>query len=135
MVEVTAVYEGALRVTATHAPSQATLQTDAPVDNQGKGEAFSPTDLMGTALGTCCLTILGIVANRREINLDGAHVHVEKHMATTGVRRIARLPVHITVTKSTTEEDREAIETAVGNCPVHKSLHPEIDAPITFDWE
>ena len=134
MVEITAVYEGQLRCVATHAPSRTTLATDAPKDNMGKGESFSPTDLMATALGTCILTTMGIVANRQNLDLSGATVRVEKHMTTTGPRRIARLPVEVRMPRALSPEDQQRLEHAAHACPVHKSLHPDIDAPIQFTW-
>ena len=91
MVEMTIQYEGELRCTATHGPSGCRLQTDAPVDNMGKGETFSPTDLVATGLGACILTIIGIVAKRHAIPVRGATVKVTKVMTTEPPRRIARL--------------------------------------------
>lgn len=91
MVEVDVVYQGDLHCLATHGPSQQTLETDAPKDNMGKGEAFSPTDLVGTAMGTCMLTIMGIVAKNLGIDITGAKAHVTKEMATEGIRRIKKL--------------------------------------------
>src|SRR5512146_333687 len=93
MVQVDVSYEGSLRCVARHGPSGATLTTDAPVDNMGRGAAFSPTDLVATALGTCMLTIMGIVAQRHNIDISGATVSVTKEMAALPVRRIGRLTV------------------------------------------
>lgn len=132
MVEIDVVYEGGLRCKATHGPSDCQLATDAPVDNHGRGESFSPTDLVATALATCVSTIMGIYADRHQIDLTGMKVHVEKHMSTEAPRRIARLPVTINVPVTIDEPHRKAIELAAGHCPVHQSLHPEIDAPLTF---
>ena len=134
MVEITAVYQGELRCEATHGPSGNTLLTDAPVDNQGKGETFSPTDLVATALGTCMLTILGIVGQRHELDLAGARVRVEKHMATEGPRRIGRLPVTIEISNDPEAEVRQIVEKAILACPVHRSLHPDIDSPVKIVW-
>lgn len=134
MVEVRIVYEGQLRCMATHGPSGTTLRTDAPLDNQGRAESFSPTDLVAVALGSCMLTIMGIIARRHEWNLEGAAVRVEKHMVTAPVRRIGRLPVEITVPIKLTQDQRQMLELAVLTCPVHQSLHPDIDAPVTFHW-
>src|SRR5690348_3988504 len=99
MVEITATYEGQLHCNAKHGPSGSTLSTDAPKDNMGKGESFSPTDLVATALGTCMLTTMGIVAQRHNLDMTGATVRVEKHMTTSGPRKIARLPVEIRIPK------------------------------------
>jgi putative redox protein len=134
MVEVQIAYEGQLRCQATHMPSGVTLSTDAPLDNQGRGESFSPTDLVAVALGTCMLTIMGIVARRHEWDLSGTRVRVEKHMVTAPVRRIGRLPVEITVPVKLSAEQQQMLERAALTCPVHHSLHPDIESPVTFRW-
>lgn len=133
MVTITAKYEGDLCCTAVHGPSAAKLQTDAPKDNEGLGRFFSPTDLVATALGTCILTTMGIVARRHGITLQGASVTVEKHMQ-NNPRRIARLPVALTVPGSFTADQKKLLEATAHSCPVHKSLHPDIAAPITIVW-
>jgi putative redox protein len=133
MVTITAKYEGDLCCTAVHGPSSSTLQTDAPKDNEGQGRFFSPTDLVATALATCMLTTMGIVARRHKIPLTGAKARVEKHMA-DAPRRISRLPVELTVPGSFTPEQRKLLENAAHHCPVHKSLHPDVDKAITFVW-
>ena len=134
MVTITAKYEGDLCCTALHGPSGAQLQTDAPKDNEGLGRFFSPTDLVATALGTCILTTMGIVARRHGITLQGATVKVEKHMQ-SNPRRIARLPVELRVPGTFTAEQKKLLEATAHACPVHKSLHPDIDAPITLHWD
>ena len=134
MVEIKIVYQGQLRCSATHGPSGTVLSTDAPVDNMGRGESFSPTDLVATALGACILTIMGIVAKRREININGTTVTVTKEMASQPVRRIGRLAVSIAVPTSVSPEDRQRFENAADTCPVKKSLHPDVDIPIAFNW-
>ena len=137
-VEIDIVYEGQLRCAATHGPSSATLSTDAPVDNHGRGESFSPTDLVATALGTCVMTIMGIVAERNQIDLTGTQIHVTKEMIQQPVRRIGRLPVTVTIpgdkAAKVSAADRMKLETAARHCPVHQSLHPDIDSPIEFVW-
>jgi putative redox protein len=133
MVTIQATYEGDLCCTAIHGPSTAKLQTDAPKDNEGLGRFFSPTDLVATALATCILTTMGIVARRRGIDLKGASASVEKHMNATP-RRIGRLPVVVRVTGSFSDEQKQVLEHAAHHCPVHKSLHPDIDASIRIDW-
>ena len=95
MIEIAIDYEGKLRCSATHGPSGKVLSTDAPVDNNGLGEAFSPTDLVATALGTCMATVMGIVAERKEISLKGMKVSVGKHMSEDSPRRISRLDIDI----------------------------------------
>jgi putative redox protein len=134
MVEIEISYEGDLRTRAQHGPSQNTLITDAPRDNCGKGESFSPTDLVATALASCVATIMGIVAQRESLDLTGLRVHVAKEMA-ANPRRIVRLPVSVTAPASLTAEQREKLEAGARHCPVHYSIHPDIDAPITFGYE
>ena len=134
MVTLTTTYEGGLRCRANHGPSGTTLVTDAPVDNHGKGESFSPTDLVATALGACMMTIMGIVADRRGIDLTGMTAETEKVMTAAPPRRIASLKTRITIPLPADHEHRAALEQAALGCPVHKSLHPEIDAAIEFVW-
>ncbi len=134
MVKITTVYNGQLRTTATHGPSGNSLITDAPKDNMGKGEAFSPTDLVATALATCILTTMGIVAQRHNLDITGATARVTKEMVTAPIRRIGRLPVTVHMPKKLSDEDQKRLENAAHTCPVHKSLHPDIEAPITFTW-
>ncbi|HLQ36910.1 MAG TPA: OsmC family protein, partial [Planctomycetota bacterium] len=116
MVTITARYDGDLSCTATHGPSGATIRTDAPKDNEGTGRLFSPTDLVGTAMGTCMLTIMGIVARRHGIAMDGATVKVDKHMS-QNPRRIGRLPVEITVPGRLQPEQKRLLEAAALGCP------------------
>jgi putative redox protein len=134
MVTLNSSYEGSLRCRATHAPSGATLLTDAPIDNQGKGESFSPTDLVATALGACMMTIIGIVADRRGLALVGMTAETVKVMSDAPPRRIAALKTRITIPLPADHEHRVALEQAALTCPVHKSLHPEIDASVEFIW-
>jgi len=134
MVEIDVVYKGKLRCQATHGPSGTQLITDAPKDNMGEGSSFSPTDLVGTALGTCMMTIMGIVAQREELDLAGATVHVVKEMSAQPPRRIAKLTVDFTIPTPTTEEQRQKLRNAAMTCPVHKSLHPDVEMVINFNW-
>jgi putative redox protein len=133
MVTITARYDGDLSATATHGPSSATLRTDAPKDNEGLGRTFSPTDLVATALATCVLTTMAIVARRHQLELRGATATVEKVM-NPSPRRIGKLPVIVTVPGSFTPEQKQVLEAAAHACPVHKSLHPDIESPIAFRW-
>lgn len=137
-VEIDIVYEGQLHCAVTHGPSGATLATDAPVDNHGRGESFSPTDLVAAALGACVMTIMGIVAERHQVDLTGTRIRVSKEMIQQPVRRIGRLPVTVTIPADKAAQvaaaDRTKIETAARHCPVHQSLHPDIDSPIEFVW-
>jgi len=134
MVEIQIAYKGKLRCSATHVDSGATLLTDAPKDNMGNGESFSPTDLVATALGTCMMTIMGIAAQRMEIDLSGATVTVTKEMTAAPTRRIGRLAVTFRVPLSLTQEQRQKLENAAMTCPVHKSLHPDVEIPVSFNW-
>jgi putative redox protein len=134
VVQIEIAYQGELRCEATHGPSGRKLNTDAPVDNMGRGESFSPTDLVATALGTCMLTIMGIVARRHELDIKGTKVTVTKEMANQPVRRIGRLGVTISVPRKVGEDDRKRLENAALTCPVHRSIHPDIEIPITFQW-
>lgn len=134
MVEIQMKYEGQLRCAATHGPSGNVLHTDAPKDNMGKGEAFSPTDLVATALGTCMLTTMAISAQRHGIAFEGASAKVGKEMVTAPVRRIGRLVVEISVPMKHSEEDERRLRAAALACPVHKSLHPDVQVPVTFYW-
>ena len=136
-VEIDVVYEGDLRCVATHGPSKHTLPTDAPVDNGGRGAAFSPTDLVGTALASCMMTIMGMAAKRAGINMDGSRAHVRKDMTTTSPRRIAQLTVSITIPggKSLSAEQRQKLERAADTCPVKQSLHPDVKIVSEFSYE
>jgi putative redox protein len=133
-VEINLTYEGGLHCTATHGPSRQTLTTDAPVDNGGKGAAFSPTDLMATALGTCMATIMGIVAERNKLDITGLQVQVIKEMAAAPVRRIASLKTRLVFPhgKALSPADRAKLETAAKACPVKQSLHPDVQTPVEF---
>jgi len=134
MVRIEVDYEGELRCRATHGPSRAQLSTDAPADNQGRGESFSPTDLVATALGTCMLTLMGIVARRHGWDLAGASATVEKEMVADPARRIGRLAVVIRGPQRLSEPARRALEAAALTCPVHKSLSPSVEIPLRFEW-
>lgn len=134
MVAIQIEYQGDLHCKAVHGPSHTELATDAPVDNQGRGESFSPTDLVATALGTCMLTVMGILARTLSLDISGSTATVEKEMTTTPPRRIQRLSVKIRVPQSHTVENRAKIERAVHTCPVHKSLHPDIEILVEFAW-
>ena len=134
MVKMKMRYEGGLRCRLTHEPSKSEILTDAPVDNMGKGEAFSPTDLVAAALGSCILTTIGIVAQRHNINLTGTTADVTKEMVTTPVRRIGTITVTIKMAAGIDKEKREMLERAGHSCPVHKSLHPDVQMPVKFEY-
>jgi len=134
MVSISIEYLGDLHCNAVHGPSGATLDTDAPKDNHGRGESFSPTDLVATALGSCILSVMGIVAKRMDVDLAGATATVEKEMATDPVRRISQLGVKVRVPTKLSEAHQKKLERAALSCPVHKSMHPDMRIPILFDW-
>ncbi len=132
MVKSTAVYAGGLHCELIHEPSSSNLETDAPKDNQGKGERFSPTDLVGAALASCVLTTMAIVAERNGVSLKGARAEVEKEMVSSPTRRIGSLRVQVTFPAGVPQDQRAKLEHAALHCPVHKSLHPDVAAPIAF---
>lgn len=134
IVAIEGAYEGDLRVRAVHGPSGTSVLTDAPKDNEGKERGFSPTDLVATALGTCILTILGIHARRRGVDLAGARFRTTKEMAAAPLRRIARLVTTVTLPAAIGPEDRRALEAAARTCPVTASLHPDIEAALEFRY-
>lgn len=127
-------YKGELRVYAEHVKSGVTTHTDAPVDNQGKGESFSPTDLLCTALGTCMLTIMGISANTHNFNIDGTKVRVTKIMK-SDPRRVGEVIVEFDMPAiSYSDKQKEILRLAAENCPVAKSLHSELKQTIKFNY-
>jgi|CXWL01.1.fsa_nt_gi uncharacterized OsmC-like protein len=133
-VEITGAYRGDLKVDLTHGPSGAQLRTAAPVDNNGDGSSFSPTDLVAAALGACMVTVMGIVAHRDGIELAGSHFRVEKHMHGEP-RRIGRLPVEIHLPATLSAAERGKLERTARTCPVHRSLLPEIEKEVTFIYD
>lgn len=134
MITSTVLYQGELICQLTHDRSGQRFHTDAPVDNNGKGSAFSPTDLAATSLATCMLTVMGIWARDREINIDGAMAKVVKHMG-TNPRRIVRIEVEITMPdRQYDARTRSALTHIAETCPVAKSLHPDLQQDVTFIW-
>ena len=127
-------YEGDLHCKAVHGPSRTELFTDAPKDNQGRGESFSPTDTVATALGTCMLTTMGILARTLNLDMKGATAVVEKEMTSEGPRKIRRLSARIHMPRSFSEDDRLKLQRAAETCPVARSLHPEVEQVIEFSW-
>jgi putative redox protein len=134
MVAIQFEYQGDLHCKAVHGPSGTELSTDAPRDNQGRGESFSPTDLVATALGSCMLTVMGIMARTLTIDIVGTTATVEKEMTTAPPRMIQSLTVRIHVPHDLSSENKEKLKRAAHTCPVHKSLHPDIQTPIEFTW-
>ena len=133
-VEITGKYTGKLNVQLRHGPSGAEIHTAAPVDNHGDGSSFSPTDLVAAALGSCMLTVMGIVAERKGIDLSGASFSLEKHMR-SDPRRIDRVPVTIRLPAGLSNEQRELLERTALGCPVHRSLLPEVRKEVEFVYE
>lgn len=129
--EVEIIYTGKLHCELTHKDSGAMITTDAPKDNAGEGKQFSPTDLVGAALGSCILTTMGIYSRNTDIKLEGAKVNVVKHMVSEPVRRIGKLEVSVQMPAGIPQEKRAALDRVAHTCPVHKSLNPEIE--LIFD--
>ena len=125
------VYQNNLRTEAEHIASGEKIITDAPVDNNGKGEAFSPTDLVAAALGSCMITIMAISANKYDIDVTGTNASVKKIMG-SDPRRISKISIDINMNKNIEEKDRKRLERAALACPVHKSLHPDLEKKIRF---
>jgi putative redox protein len=134
MVPQSMMYLGELRCKATHGPSKVELVTDAPTDNQGRGESFSPTDLVVTALTTCQVTTMGIVTQRDNVNLNGTKFYAEKHMSTEGPRRIVRIVIRVDFPAGIPEKYRGKLENIARTCPVALSLHPDILVEQTFSY-
>jgi putative redox protein len=129
------IYEGNLRTVATHLQSGTVIETDAPTDNQGKGERFSPTDLVATALGNCMLTIMGIKAKDMNVNLEGTKIDITKIMV-TDPRRIGEIKVafHFPESLKPDEKQKSILERAALTCPVFESLHPNLKKSVEFNW-
>ncbi|TGE27479.1 OsmC family protein [Hymenobacter metallicola] len=134
MSTATARYTGKLRTEAVHTASGTTIFTDAPVDNHGRGEAFSPTDLVSASLGACMMTIMGIVAERHQLDMTGVSFEVNKHMASEP-RRIAQIDVNFRLPASLSDKDRALLENAARTCPVALSLNPEIRQEVQFSYD
>lgn len=133
MTTSTVEYQGNLRTQALHLQSNNQIITDAPVDNQGKGEAFSPTDLLATSLASCMLTIIGIKAENMQVDVTGTKAEVTKVMAAEP-RRVSEIKVNIQFAKDFDERTKKILEAAAFTCPVAKSIHPDIKQDITFNY-
>ncbi len=131
----TVTYTGGLHCEATHTRSGSVIETDAPVDNKGKGERFSPTDLVGAALATCIVTTMAILGENHGISIDGTRCEMEKIMV-SDPRRIGELKVRIIFPKDKNYTDREKtiLEHIAHSCPVAKSLHPDLKQTLSFEW-
>ena len=132
MVEMKMIYEGELRCSVSHGPSGKTLITDAPVDNHGRGESFSPTDLLATALGSCMLTYIGLTADKHGWDVRGTRLTVKKEMIADPLRRVGRLIIDITLNAPFDDGQIKILTTAVTMCPVRLSISEKIQVPITF---
>ena len=134
MVEIDIWYEGNLSTRCVHRESGQENHTDAPKDNQGRGGMFSPTDLIGAALGSCILTMMGILADRMKINITGTKVTVTKEMQHAPLRRISKLKIELTCPHHFDPEITKRLEKAAESCPIHHSLHPEIIQEFFYHW-
>ncbi|ADE55103.1 OsmC family protein [Coraliomargarita akajimensis] len=134
MVKVSIDYEGELHCSVAHGPSSAVVHTDAPVDNNGKGESFSPTDLCASALGSCIATIVGMRLQAVGVEMAGMRLEVSKEMSADLPRRIVKLSTEVWIPCALSDEQKAMVENAAATCPVHYSLNPEIDKPIIFHW-
>ncbi len=135
MVEMTIDYEGDLHCRVTHGPSKTTITTDAPVDNQGRGESFSPTDLLASSLGVCMMTVMGIHARKLDVDLAGARVHVVKEMIADPRRRVRRVGLTFDLPASADAAHRPALEEVARKCPVRLGVHPDVDVDLRFRWD
>ncbi len=129
----TILYKNNLRTKATHTASGQVILTDAPIDNNGKGEAFSPTDLVATALASCMITIIAIAAKKNNIDVSKTSASVKKIMG-ANPRTISNIVIDIEMSKDLVQKDRIRLEKAALACPVHKSLHPDMNKEITFNY-
>ena len=134
MVKITVAYEGNLRTSAIHAGSGAVIKTDAPKDNHGRGELFSPTDLLAVSLGTCVITIMAILANKLKVDLSGIRATVDKEMARTPSRKVGRIVMHIYCPRTFDLETTSKLEQEGIECPVHHSLHTDVQQEVIFHW-
>ncbi|WP_461449693.1 OsmC family protein [Mucilaginibacter sp.] len=133
MATIETTYLGDLRTEATHLQSGTKILTDAPSDNQGKGEAFSPTDLLAESLAGCILTTMAIAARTHNINMDGAKAEVTKVMV-PNPRRVGEIIVNIKFPEEYSDKEKKILELAAHGCPVHLSLHPDLKKTIDFGW-
>ncbi len=131
-IKMEAVYEGDLHCVVTHGPSGSTILTDAPVDNRGRGMHFSPTDLVGAAVGACMLTVMGIAARDRGLDIKGARAEVTKEMSSVPRRHISKLTVRITLPAGLDRRARTVLEAAARTCPVDASLSPDTEVDLAF---
>lgn len=134
MVTITGEYAGDLHCSAVHGPSGATLETDAPRDNQGRGEAFSPTDLVAAGFATCIATTMAIAARRHGVEIGGIRYEVTKEMSADPPRRISRLSARLWMPPAALAVPRGVLEKAANACPVRQSLSPSVEKAIELIW-
>lgn len=134
MATIETIYQGGLRTQARHVQSGTVILTDAPVDNQGKGEGFSPTDLLAASLGSCMLTIMGIAAREHHLNIDGTTCSITKIMA-ANPRRVAEIKIDLSFPGSYADQDKKVLERLALTCPVYLSLHPDLIKTVNFRWD
>jgi uncharacterized OsmC-like protein len=134
MVTITGEYQGELHCSAVHGPSGIALATDAPKDNQGRGEAFSPTDLVATGFATCIATTMAIAARRQGVEIGGVRFEVTKEMAADAPRRISRLKARFWMPVAAQGVAQGVLEKAANSCPVHQSLAPSVEKVIELIW-
>lgn len=133
MATIETVYQGTLRTQAKHVQSGTEILTDAPVDNQGKGEAFSPTDLLAASLGSCMLTIMGITAREHQINIENTTCEITKVMV-ANPRRVGEINVKLNFPEKYSDKQQKILERAALTCPVYLSLHPDVKKLVNFNW-
>jgi putative redox protein len=135
MITIETLYSGGLRTEVKHLQSSVTLTTDAPVDNKGRGESFSPTDLLAASLGSCMLTIIGITADTQGFNIDGTRIKITKVMA-ANPRRVSEIHISFQFPGNNyTEKQREVIQRSALTCPVALSIHPDIKQMVEFNFD
>jgi uncharacterized OsmC-like protein len=132
----TVIYKGDLRTELTHLQSGTVIENDAPTDNKGKGERFSPTDMLATSLGSCMITTMAIRAADMELNFDGTKIEILKIMSSDAPRRVAGIKADLFFTENftATDEQKEQLVRIARSCPVEKSLHPDVKLDVTFHW-
>lgn len=134
MATISTIYRGDLRTEAKHNQSGAVIFTDAPLDNQGRGEAFSPTDLLAASLGSCMLTIMGIAGKTHGFDIEGTRAEITKVMG-VGPRRVVEIVVELNFPSDYSAKHRKIIEAAAGECPVSRSLHPDLKQTVIFNYK
>ncbi len=135
MVTINIEYQGSLRNQMTHQPSGQVITTDAPIDNKGKGEAFSPTDLLASSLGACMITIMGIKADSLGISIDDTSIVVTKHMSEDLPRRVAQIDIDIQIPHKLSDKHMSSLRRAAVTCPVAESIHPDLKVVLDISCE